>query len=656
MNKYIFICLTILYLFFPQHISAESNLISDFNSTDNSWSIKTNAQLGEIIYSDRAYTFTSIPQTLLGSIWIQTSNSNKSATASFTVSKHAEIFAAVDNRIQTLPAWLTDWVKTNQIVEYSLGDTSFVLYKKFVPENSNITVNQSESPETSAIFYFISLLPQYYPDANSDGKIDGLDYIIWLNHYGIAGASGPSKGDFNYDGKTDGMDYIIWLKAYGTSPPAPTAIQSPTQPVKTATIQPSITAATTPTSPPNTTCNVQTGDLFPSLKIPDGIGLAYHPVTGGTDEQYHTAVQAGIKIARIEVRPENTITNDGSHQFSQVKILTDKIRSYGMTPFLILISHAPIGNTSSEWNIITTNGRNKFVEFSKQVALFYKGENMFYEIWNEPDNDKFWPDGSPSPDEYYPLLAEVSRTIKSVDPSAKVIGPSVTSDVRAYFDIPFIEELLKKGMGNHIDALSTHPYTAGDRPERIQGYFSQIKNLLKTYAPNKNIPLVSTEWGYETIINNQNTMQWAARSTIRHVILSLWQEIPLQIYFAAAAGKYSLLNNSIYDAVSTMNRYLNQYAIVRRVTMANMNDQYVFLMTDCENRYALSFWYAKNSWTDSVQSQTITLPLGTGSGTIIDMYGNTRNLTWGSNGLTITASEQPQYLLLTSGNSHQTLP
>ena len=51
-------------------------------------------------------------------------------------------------------------------------------------------------------------------DANGDGKVDGLDYVIWLNNYGQQTGNGAKDGDFNGDGKVDGVDYVIWLNNY----------------------------------------------------------------------------------------------------------------------------------------------------------------------------------------------------------------------------------------------------------------------------------------------------------------------------------------------------------------------------------------------------------------------------------------------------------
>nr|MBP7119494.1 hypothetical protein [Candidatus Woesebacteria bacterium] len=51
-------------------------------------------------------------------------------------------------------------------------------------------------------------------DANGDTKVNGIDYIFWLNNYLLKTTKGASEGDFNGSGTVDGVDYIIWLNAY----------------------------------------------------------------------------------------------------------------------------------------------------------------------------------------------------------------------------------------------------------------------------------------------------------------------------------------------------------------------------------------------------------------------------------------------------------
>lgn len=51
-------------------------------------------------------------------------------------------------------------------------------------------------------------------DANGDGRVDGIDFVVWLNHYGADTPNRNRDGDFDSDGKVDGIDYIVWLNNY----------------------------------------------------------------------------------------------------------------------------------------------------------------------------------------------------------------------------------------------------------------------------------------------------------------------------------------------------------------------------------------------------------------------------------------------------------
>lgn len=51
-------------------------------------------------------------------------------------------------------------------------------------------------------------------DANGDREVDGVDYLVWLNHYNQTVSGGASIGDFNTNGKVDGQDFVIWLTNY----------------------------------------------------------------------------------------------------------------------------------------------------------------------------------------------------------------------------------------------------------------------------------------------------------------------------------------------------------------------------------------------------------------------------------------------------------
>jgi len=56
----------------------------------------------------------------------------------------------------------------------------------------------------------------YMGDANLDGCVDGLDYVIWsMNYDPEEDGKVWSQADFNGDRIVDGLDYIIWSDNYG---------------------------------------------------------------------------------------------------------------------------------------------------------------------------------------------------------------------------------------------------------------------------------------------------------------------------------------------------------------------------------------------------------------------------------------------------------
>lgn len=60
------------------------------------------------------------------------------------------------------------------------------------------------------------VVPQTPGDANGDGRVDGIDYIIWLNHFNQSTNNGFRDGDFNADGTVNGSDFVIWVTSYSS--------------------------------------------------------------------------------------------------------------------------------------------------------------------------------------------------------------------------------------------------------------------------------------------------------------------------------------------------------------------------------------------------------------------------------------------------------
>ncbi len=98
-------------------------------------------------------------------------------------------------------------------------------------------------------FLFVNPVYALLPgDANCDGRIDGIDYVIWLQSYGKTPQVCPNDPDFNNDGKVDGIDYVTWLSNYGRVETPTLTPSSTPRPTNTVTLSPtSVSSTNTPT-------------------------------------------------------------------------------------------------------------------------------------------------------------------------------------------------------------------------------------------------------------------------------------------------------------------------------------------------------------------------------------------------------------------------
>jgi hypothetical protein len=56
--------------------------------------------------------------------------------------------------------------------------------------------------------------PSIDGDGNYDGRVNGIDYVIWLTNYGNPNPRGVREGDYNRDNRVNGIDYVVWLNNY----------------------------------------------------------------------------------------------------------------------------------------------------------------------------------------------------------------------------------------------------------------------------------------------------------------------------------------------------------------------------------------------------------------------------------------------------------
>ncbi|SDM91964.1 sugar-binding domain-containing protein [Bacillus sp. OK048] len=138
-----------------------SLLISDFSYSGvyEPGGIKVNAQNGDQIYFDRGNEFQSLPESLLGSDYIQVANTESNYKAldliHFTVTQRAKVSVAHDDRI-IRPDWLTEeYAETPEKI--LVDGVTHTVFEKTVEAGTTLTLggNQDHTNENNCNTYIV---------------------------------------------------------------------------------------------------------------------------------------------------------------------------------------------------------------------------------------------------------------------------------------------------------------------------------------------------------------------------------------------------------------------------------------------------------------------------------------------------------------------
>ncbi len=125
-----------------------------------------------------------------------------------------------------------------------------------------------------------------------------------------------------------------------------------------------------------------------------------------------------------------------------------------------------------------------------------------WEIWNEPNLERFWPTG-PDPRKYVRLLKAGYNAIQSSDPSAEVLFGGLSTN-----DYEFVKRAYAAGAKGYFDALATHPYSCARPPEQVvrtadgrmnRATFPAYREVRRVMRRNHDAkPIWFTEFGWST--------------------------------------------------------------------------------------------------------------------------------------------------------------
>ncbi len=271
---------------------------------------------------------------------------------------------------------------------------------------------------------------------------------------------------------------------------------------------------------------------IPSLRVPDAVGVNIH-FTGAPKRDLDLIAAAGFGFVRMDFTWSGVERKRGEYDFRAYDQLLNGLSERKIRALFILDYGNPIYTGAPMNPPVTEEARTAFAKFCAAAVSHYKdfpnGRSIIWEIWNEPNISQFWK-LNPNADDYAAMAIQACKAMREADPLCTIIGPA-TSEI----DLKFLERVFEKGLLDHLDAVSVHPYR-GSNPETVEREYSKLRALIAKYSTTKNakgaksIPIISGEWGYSTHASGKSREQ-QAQYLARQWLTNLANGIPLSIWY-----------------------------------------------------------------------------------------------------------------------------
>ncbi|MBI3920588.1 MAG: hypothetical protein HY318_04135 [Armatimonadetes bacterium] len=161
---------------------------------------------------------------------------------------------------------------------------------------------------------------------------------------------------------------------------------------------------------------------------------------------------------------------------------------HGVIPFILFDYSSDFydgGNSPT-----SPEAQEAFGKYCYELVRHFKDICKHWEVYNEP-NIGFWRP-KPDPEAYARLLKISYQQAKLADPTCTVVGVCTAGT-----DLHYIEEVLKRGGVDYMDALSIHPYRYPGSPEKTNFVreVTSAHELMKKYGGgDKKIWLTEIGW------------------------------------------------------------------------------------------------------------------------------------------------------------------
>jgi hypothetical protein len=259
-----------------------------------------------------------------------------------------------------------------------------------------------------------------------------------------------------------------------------------------------------------------------------------------------------------------------------------------------------------------------FARFASAAAHRYGGDDIVWELWNEPDLDRFWRP-KPDRDAYTRLALATCQSIRQVRPSARIVGPASATmpGWKTERDPGFVHAVLQSPLATCIDALSFHSYrmepgTPPKTPESVMADNARAADFVAGNTPRDRapLPLMCSEWGFNS---RDLSEQEQANYVVRTHLSNLLSGVPVTVWYqwrdsgenpGDSEARYGLVDfkgngKPALAAVTGLLPLIGDHIIVDRLRTPNPQD-FVVLLRGPDGSRKVLFWTTRRSHQDGV--------------------------------------------------------
>ena len=258
----------------------------------------------------------------------------------------------------------------------------------------------------------------------------------------------------------------------------------------------------------NSSANAADTRAFPPLVVPHTFGVNVHSIS---DSELDTIAAAGFRFVRTDFRWDKTELTKGVYDWSYYDALSAALQARGLTPLYILDYSNPL--YASRVDVTDRTGRTTpltsapvsevavkaFADWAVAAATHFSRYDPVWEIWNEPEGDKFWPPQA-NASQYSNLAIQTCRRLRAADPAALIIAPaSAKPPTVDNPEPPFLDAVMRSGILECLSGVSAHPYLPRrDLDDTPKDWDALNKMIDKYRAGTRRLSIVSSESGIST--------------------------------------------------------------------------------------------------------------------------------------------------------------